>query len=145
MAKTDEATSPTNAYEPAVLGGVTPYLMLEDSAAAGAFYEKALGAVEVARIPNPDGKGGVLHLHLHINGGSLMFTDAMPERGHPALPVQGVMLHLQVDDIEAWWKRAVAAGAEVVQPPQVMFWGDRYAQFKDAFGVTWALGSAGKG
>ena len=144
MAMTETASKPTNAYEQAILGGVAPYLMLEDSAGAAKFYETALGAVEVARIASPDGKG-LLHLHLHINGGSLMFTDGMPERGYPALPVQGVTLHLQVDDIDAWWTRAVDAGVEVVTPLQVMFWGDRYGQFKDPFGVSWSMGSAGNG
>ena len=144
MTTTDTASAPTNAYDQAVVGGVAPQLMLEDSGAAAKFYEAALGAVEVARVTSPDGKG-LLHLHLRINGGSLLFTDGMPERGYPALPIQGVMLHLQVDDIDTWWNRAIKADVEVVTPLQVMFWGDRYGQFKDPFGVTWSMGSAGKG
>ena len=144
MSTTETASAPTNAYDQAVLGGVVPYLMLEDSGAAGKFYERAFCAVEVARIATPDGNR-LMHLHLHINGGSLMFTDFMPERGYPAKPVQAVTLHLQVDDIDAWWKRAVVAGAEVVTPLQVMFWGDRFGVVKDAFGVEWSMGSSGKG
>ncbi len=144
MSMTETASAPTNAYDPAVLGGVIPYLMLEDSGAAGEFYERAFGAVEVARIPTPDSKR-LMHLHLRINGGSLMFSDFMPERGYPAKPVQAFMLHLQVDDIDAWWKRAVESGAEVVTPLQVMFWGDRYGVVKDAFGVEWSMGSPNKG
>ena len=141
---TETASAPTNAYDQAVLGGVVPYLMLEDSGAAGEFYGRAFGAVEVARIPTPDSKR-LMHLHLRINGGSLMFTDFMPERGYPVLPVQAVTLHLQVDDIDTWWKRAVEAGAAVVTPLQVMFWGDRFGVVKDAFGVEWSMGSSRKG
>jgi uncharacterized glyoxalase superfamily protein PhnB len=32
------------------------------------------------------------------------------------------------------------AGAEIVLPLQVMFWGDRYGQVRDAFGVLWSIG-----
>jgi uncharacterized glyoxalase superfamily protein PhnB len=145
MSMTETVKKPTNAPGQEVAGGVIPYLMLEDSGAAGDFYKKAFGAIEVARIPTDDGKR-LMHLHLRINGGSLMFTDGMPERGYPAVPVQGVMLHLQIaDDIDTWWNRAVEAGTEVVMPLQVTFWGDRYGQLKDAFGVTWTMGSPNKG
>ena len=76
-----------------------------------------------------------------------MFSDDFPEmRGgaEAAAPV-GVMLHLQVDDADAWAKRAVAAGAEIVMPIQDMFWGDRYGHLRDPFGHTWSVGSSKKG
>jgi uncharacterized glyoxalase superfamily protein PhnB len=44
-----------------------------------------------------------------------------------------------VDDIDAWWQRAHDAGAETMMPVADMFWGARYGQFRDPFGVTWAL------
>src|SRR5829696_9132571 len=53
-------------------------------------------------------------------------------------------LHLQVDDIDAWWTRAVAAGAEIVMPLALQFWGDRYGQIRDPFGVLWAMGSSSR-
>ncbi len=46
---------------------------------------------------------------------------------------------LLVDDAQAWWSRAVEAGAEIVMPLDVQFWGDLYGQLRDPFGVTWAL------
>lgn len=51
----------------------------------------------------------------------------------------GFNLNLQVDDVDAWFKRATDAGAEPVMEPQDMFWGDRYAQVRDPFGVLWAF------
>jgi PhnB protein len=48
-------------------------------------------------------------------------------------------MHLMVDDIDAWFDHAVKAGAEVTMPVQVMFWGDRYGQLRDPFGVNWAM------
>ena len=81
-----------------------------------------------------------MHIHLHINGGSLMLSDPYHEHGHPHKSAQGYTLHLKVDDVDAWWQRAVAAGVEVVVPLQKMFWGDRYGQLRDPFGVLWSMG-----
>jgi uncharacterized glyoxalase superfamily protein PhnB len=52
---------------------------------------------------------------------------------------QGFNLMLPVDDIDARFQRAVDAGATVVMPVADMFWGDRYGQLRDPFGVTWAM------
>jgi PhnB protein len=78
-----------------------------------------------------------MHIHLHINAGSIMLSDPYPEHGHPHKPAQGYTLHLKVDDVDAWWQRAVAAGA--VLPLQKMFWGDRCGQRRDPFGVLWSM------
>ena len=121
-----------------VISGVAPYLMVKDANAAGEFYEAAFGAKETARSATPDGK--LMHLHLYINGGSLMLSDPFPEHGHPAEVPAGFTLHLQVDDAQTWWDRAVKAGAEVVMPLQDMFWGDRYGQLRDPSGVLWSIG-----
>jgi uncharacterized glyoxalase superfamily protein PhnB len=89
----------------------------------------------------PDEKGRYMHIHLVVNGGSLMLADAFPDHGHPLEAQSGYTLHLQVDDADAWWKRAVEAGAEPLMPVTDMFWGDRYGQFRDPFGVRWSVGT----
>lgn len=53
-------------------------------------------------------------------------------------------MHLQVDDADLWWNRAVEAGATVVLPLETQFWGDRYGQVKDPFGFTWSIGQSKK-
>ena len=121
-------------------GGVAPYLQVSDAAKAAAFYVKAFGAQEVARAP-ADPQGRLMHVHLVINGGSVMLCDPFPDHGHPLETQGGYTLHLQVDDADAWWKRAVEAGAEPLMPPTDMFWGDRYGQFRDPFGVRWSVGT----
>jgi PhnB protein len=123
---------------PAVLGGIIPYLSVNGASAAAAFYQRAFSAVEVARHP-PDEQGRTMHIHLHINGSSLMLSDAYPEYGHPLEKPQAFNLTLQVNDIDRWWDRAIAAGAESVLPVQKMFWGDRYGQLRDPFGVLWSM------
>jgi len=120
--------------------GVAAYLCVEGAVKASEFYQRAFGAEEVARVP-VDEKGRTMHIHLYINGGSVMLADAYPEHGHPFEKPQGFTLHLQVDDADAWWNRAVGAGAEVVLPLQEMFWGDRYGQLRDPFGVMWSIGA----
>ena len=133
--------TPDRKSNPPVLGGVAPYLGLSDAGAATDFYKKAFGAIEANRVA-PDAQGRHMHIHLVINGGSVLLMDFFPEHGYPFEAPQAFNLHLQVDDIDAWWNRAVAAGAEIKMPVALMFWGDRYGQLRDPFGVTWALGSS---
>ena len=90
-------------------------------------------------MPIEDGR--LIHCHLHINGGSVMMSDPFPEHGHPAQEPQAFLVHLQVEDADAWWARAVEAGAEIVMPLDVQFWGDRYGQLRDPFGVVWSIGA----
>jgi uncharacterized glyoxalase superfamily protein PhnB len=117
---------------------VVAYLCVGGAIKASEFYQRAFGAEEVVRHP-PDEQGRTMHVHLYINGTSVMLGDAYPEHGCPLQPAQGFNLLMRVDDVDAWWRRAVAAGAEIVLPLQVMFWGDRYGQLRDPFGVIWAL------
>lgn len=121
------------------LDGVTAYINLEGAAEASALYQRALGAREVLRMPYKDDDARLIHCHLEINGGHLMISDFFPEHGFNPVKPQGYTLHLQVPDVDAAWARAVEAGFEVVMPIQLMFWGDRYGQLKDRFGVAWSL------
>jgi PhnB protein len=124
---------------PQVRGGVVAYLQVDGASKASEFYQRAFGATEVGRQP-VDEQGRTMHIHLYINGGSLMLSDAYPEHGHPYEPPKGYTLHMKPDDIDAAWKRAVDAGCEIVLPLQKMFWGDRYGQLRDPFGVLWSMG-----
>jgi uncharacterized glyoxalase superfamily protein PhnB len=128
------------AGEVAIRGGVAPYLQLNGAAKAAEFYVGAFGAEQVGRAP-PDEKGRDMHIHLYVNGGSLMLCDPFPEHGYPDVKPQGYTLHLQVDDVDPAWKRAVDAGCEVVVPVQRMFWGHRYGVLRDPFGVNWSIAS----
>jgi uncharacterized glyoxalase superfamily protein PhnB len=135
-AETKMQTTP--AAQAAVKGGVSPYLTVDGAKKAADFYVKALGAEVAAEAP-PDPQGRYMHIHLYINGGSVMLSDAFPDHGHPWVPPAGFSLTLQVDDADFWADRAAAAGAEVVTPVADMFWGDRYGQVRDPFGVIWAF------
>ena len=124
-------------------GGLTPHLAIGGGRAAEAadFYKRAFGAEELMRHPADDGR--LMHVHLKVNGSSLMMHDHFAEHhGGADLPTPaGIMLHLQVSDADAWWTRAVEAGVEVVMELADQFWGDRYGQVRDPFGHVWSIGA----
>ena len=119
------------------LSGVVAYLTLADAAAAIAFYERAFAAEVRDRRPTEDGR--LMHCELTINGGAMMLSDSFPEHGMPAMAPQAFSLVINVNDPQAWWQRAVDAGCEVTMPMEVQFWGDRYGQLRDPFGLAWAI------
>ncbi len=123
---------------PEVKGGAIPYLSIDGAVKAVDFYKRAFAA-EVAMLVPPDEKGRTMHAHLYINGSSVMLSDFYPEHGHPPVAAQGFNIMLMVDGVDAWWDRAVSAGATVAMPLADMFWGARYGQLRDPFGVTWAM------
>lgn len=123
---------------------ITPYLTVSDAAGAIAFYRQAFAATEVMRMNAPNGT--VLHATLIINGGTLYLSDECPAvrpEGCGATPAapggSPVGIHLQVDDADFWFTRAVAAGATEEMPPTDMFWGDRFCKVRDPFGHRWSM------
>jgi uncharacterized glyoxalase superfamily protein PhnB len=136
--------NPAVQAQPQVKGGAAPYLFPSDATAAVAFYQKAFAAEEASRMPAQDGKR-LMHAHLYINGGSVMLSDSFPEHGFPVQTPAAFQIHLQVDDADLWWNRAVAAGCAVTMPLETQFWGDRYGQVKDPFGFTWSIGQSQAG
>lgn len=119
---------------------VTPYLVVRDAARAIDFYKRAFGATEVMRMPGPGGK--VMHAEIQIGDSRIMLGDENPQMGAKspqALNGSPVSLFLYVEDVDAVYKQAVAAGAKQTMPPQDMFWGDRYGKLDDPFGHQWGV------
>jgi PhnB protein len=119
---------------------ITPHLVVRGGAQAIDFYKKAFGAAELSRAPMPDGK--LMHAHLKIGDSQLFLCDEFPEQGaRSPLGLGGtpVTISLYVEDADAVFQQAVAAGAQVRMPPMDMFWGDRYGQVTDPFGHIWAI------
>ena len=121
---------------------VTPHLIMGNAAAAIDWYKKALGAEEVSRAPGPDGK--IAHASLRIGNSLIMLNDEMG--GGKSLKAIGgspVSMWLYVEDCDALFNRAVAAGGEV--PPGPMgaladqFWGDRTGSIIDPEGYLWTI------
>lgn len=128
---------------------LTPYLTVGDAKQAIAFYERAFGAEELSRQATPDGSK-LIHAALRLNGALLMLSDDFPEMSGgksstpEALGGTPVALHLDLPDVQATWKRAVEAGATIVMPLAVQFWGDEFGVLQDPFGHRWSLATRRK-
>jgi PhnB protein len=121
---------------------VTPQLAMDNAAKAIDWYKKALGAEEVARAVGPDGK--IMHAEIRIGDSLIMLNDEMGGGKSPrAFGGSPASLWVYVEDCDALFNRAVAAGAHV--PPGPMgaladqFWGDRTGSFIDPQGYHWTI------
>lgn len=120
---------------------VTPYIAVRGAARAIEFYKQAFGAVERYRLPSPDGQG-IGHAEIQLGNSIVMLSDEFPKYGKLSpLTVKGtsVTLALYVEDVDAVFNRAVAAGAKVMQPVADKFYGDRAGCLADPFGHEWTI------
>ena len=109
---------------------VTPYLVVDGAARLIDFLEEVFDAQEVERLAAPGDRIG--HAEMRIGDSLVMLGDAHGEHK----PLQ-TMLYVYVDDADAVYQRALAAGATSVQAPVDQFYGDRSGGVKDAFGNLW--------
>jgi PhnB protein len=117
---------------------VAPYLAIKNAVGALEFYKKAFGATETYKLIVPDGRLG--HAELRLGDSLIMLSDEFPEFGGKApeaLDGSPVSIHLYVEDVDAFVKRAVAAGAREVKPVADQFYGDRSGQLEDPYGHLW--------
>ncbi|WP_394777301.1 VOC family protein [Undibacterium sp.] len=125
---------------PEGMHSLTPHLVCAGASDAIEFYKKAFNAVEVARIPAPEGK--LMHAAVKIGDSVMMLVDEFPQwNSFSPLHLKGspVTVHLYVEDVDATFAQAVAAGATVRMPVADMFWGDRFGALTDPFGHQWSV------
>src|SRR3954468_256622 len=125
---------------PAGYHTICPYLILGDATRALAWYTEAFGARELMRLPAPGGKIG--HAEIEIGDSRVMLADEAPDhdaRAPEALGGSPGTLHMYVQDVDAAFARAEAAGAPVKARPEDKFYGDRMATIVDPFGHTWHM------
>ena len=119
---------------------LTPSFSFKDSKKAIEFYKKAFNATVLDLFPSLDGKG-IMHASMKIGDSIFMMGDEMGDMNRSAETVGAspISLFLYVQDADAAFKQAVAAGATVVYPVAEMFWGDRAGSLKDPFGYQWMV------
>ncbi|HTD06584.1 VOC family protein [Undibacterium sp.] len=125
---------------PEGMHSITPHMVCDGAANAIEFYKKAFNAVELSRLPAPDGK--LMHAAIRIGDSTLMLVDEFPQWasvGPKSLKGSPVTIHLYVENADATFAQAVAAGATVKMPLADMFWGDRYGVLIDPFGHNWSI------
>jgi PhnB protein len=120
---------------------VTPHITVSNAAKAIDFYKQAFGAEDLGRHLTPDGR--IMHASIKIGDSPVMLNDEFPEWGGCRGPQGGkqpFVLHIQWDNVNQAWDRAVNAGAKITMPLADQFWGDRYGQLEDPFGYIWSMG-----
>jgi PhnB protein len=127
---------------PEGLHTVTPVLTYRNASKAIDWLGKALGAKEVSRSVGPDGK--ILHAEVRIGNSQLMLHDEMMGgKGPQSLGGSPISLWIYVEDADALFERATAAGAQVPPGPmgqmQDQFWGDRSGTVSDPEGYMWTI------
>ena len=119
---------------------VTPYLIVKGAASALEVYQKAFGAKELCRMPQPDGRIG--HAEIKVGDSHIMLADECPEmdvRSPQSLGGTSVHILLYVEDVDSTAVQATAAGLTVLRPVKDQFYGDRSGCFQDPFGHIWTI------
>jgi PhnB protein len=117
---------------------VTPYLIINGATAALDYYTRAFGAVELFRMPAPEGKIG--HAEIKIGDSPIMLADECPEMGYKSPQSLGgspVSIMIYVEDVDTVFKQAIAAGGKEQRPVKDQFYGDRSGTLEDPFGHVW--------
>ncbi len=109
---------------------VTPVLTVHGAAKLIEFLQQAFDAKETYRLAGPD--GSVMHAEVKIGDSMVMVGEATDQWK----PIQ-ITVALYVEDADAWYKRALRAGAASVREPSDQFYGDRSAGVKDFAGNQW--------
>jgi len=115
---------------PAGYHTVTPYLTVEGAGRLIEFLKQAFGASEIACMKRPDGR--IAHAELRIGDSVVMIGEARGDWG----PRPSTM-YVYVEDCDAFYKRAIAAGATSLTEPANQFYGDRHGGVKDPAGNYW--------
>lgn len=118
---------------------ITPYLAIDRAGDALAWYGLAFGATEIMRLEHG---GKIAHAEIRIGDSVIMLADEWQEGGHlsPAtLGGSSASLMLYVDDVDAVFGAALAAGARADRPVQDQFYGDRSGNLVDPFGHRWTI------
>ena len=126
------ATHRTGGHVPAGLGTVTTYLHPRGAPALIEFMKRAFAAEEMDVHRDPEGT--IVHAKIRVGGSVIEMGEAHGEWG--PMPT---MFYVYVDDVDAWYRRALGAGATSIEPPALQPYGDRRAAVRDAFDNQWYL------
>ncbi|WKE65017.1 VOC family protein [Gallaecimonas kandeliae] len=121
---------------------LTPYLIVQDGAAAIDFYQRAFGAEVTLRMDMPG--GSLAHAELKIGDSPLMLSEENPQwqtQSPKTLGGTPLSLMLYLPDVDSAFAKAIAAGATELMPLKDQFYGDRSGTVLDPFGHQWTLGT----
>jgi len=113
---------------------VTPYLTLNNPEATMEFLKKAFGAQETYAMR--DDKGQVQHAEMKVGTSMLMLG-----RAHDQYTARPGNFYMYVEDCDAMYQKALAAGGKSLSEPANQFYGDRHGGVTDAEGNNWWIGT----
>lgn len=119
---------------------ITPYMIIKDVAGAMEFYKKAFDAKEMFAMREPNGM--VRHAEMKMGNSHFMMGEECAEKqAKSPHAIGGTPMHLYVyvDDVDAMFNKAVAAGAKVLHPIKDQFYGDRSCGLMDPYGHSWCI------
>lgn len=122
--------SPEINFQPKEYHTVTPYLVVENAAGLLEFMKAVFGAEPAVLMNKMD--GSVMHAEVPVGDSVIMLSDSNEQ--NPPIPA---MLYVYVEDCDATYQKALAAGAASVRTPRNEFFGDRTANVRDPFGNRW--------
>jgi PhnB protein len=118
---------------------IAPMLSVRNGKRAIEFYKAAFGAGELFRIENESGE---VVAQLSVGEAEFWLADESPEHlnfSPESLGGGSVRMVMTVEDPDAAFERAVAAGATVVWPVNDQY-GWRVGRIVDPFGHHWEIG-----
>ncbi|MGO4616546.1 VOC family protein [Nocardia sp. 2YAB30] len=119
---------------------VSPGLAIDGAATAIDFYKNIFGATERMRMRGPDGR--IAHCELMFGNSVVMLGDPDPDMDFLDPKTVGgtpVNLYVYVEDADAAFAAALAAGAKELTPMTTQFYGDRSGAFEDPWGHRWTV------
>jgi uncharacterized glyoxalase superfamily protein PhnB len=120
---------------------MSPYFVYRDARAALEWLAAAFGFIPTSEIAADDGV--VVHAEMSFGGSTIMLGTATEEQREqtPWDAPSGRGIYVYVDDVDAHYERAKAAGAGIVYPPEDTERGGRRYRVLDLDGYEWSFGN----
>ncbi len=120
---------------------IVPYLSVNDSNEAVAFYSRVFDTSPTMTLRMPDER--IMHCEFQVGGARFFLSEELPEHGGTPSPASlgstCVAIHLYVNDCDSMVEKMTSYDAELLMPPADMFWGERFARVRDPFGHEWGI------
>ncbi len=137
-----EGVTMSRPYKPAGAPGLMPYLTVPNATQALNFYQDAFG---FKLDSEPMRKGDeIQHAQMFLHDTKIMFAPEGAWDNERFAPntnktLSPIALYVYVEDVDATFEHAKKMGAQVIDPPEETFWGDRMCRLKDPFGYDWSF------
>lgn len=113
---------------------VTPYITVDNPDAVIDFLKKTFDAQETFAMR--DEKGKAQHAEVKVGNSMVMLGAA-----HDQWKARPANFYVYVEDCDAVYKKALAAGAKSISEPADQFYGDRHGGVTDSEGNSWWIGT----